>query len=115
MSTRSKKNRRRWSAEEKAQIVRRYLRDRISLADLADETGASPSMISHWTKLLLESADDIFAGNIKKIKKAKDKEIEARQLKIMELQEVIAELSSEVLRLKKEPGAVFPATMSRPR
>ena len=32
----------RWTVEEKAQIVRRYLKDHGSLADLAEETGSIP-------------------------------------------------------------------------
>jgi len=41
MSKQGSRQRRRWTAEEKARIVRRHLRDKVSLADLADETGAS--------------------------------------------------------------------------
>ncbi len=52
----------RWIAEEKAQIVRRHLRDKVSLANLADETGASPGLISQWVKTLMESAEAIFAN-----------------------------------------------------
>jgi transposase-like protein len=114
-ASKAKKDRRRWKPEEKARIVRRYLRDKVSLADLADETGASPAQICQWTKALLESAEDVFSGELKKEKRAREKEIKKRDVKIVQLQEVVAELSSEVLRLKKEDGAGFLATMSRPR
>ena len=110
-----RKDRRRWKPEEKAQIVRRYLRYKVSLADLADETGASPAQICQWTKALLESAEDVFSGEFKKEKRARDRELKKREVKIVQLQEVVAELSSEVLRLKKEDGAGFLATMSSPR
>ena len=45
-------SRRRWTAEQKAAIVRRYLQG-TSLADLADETGATPGQISQWRKQAL--------------------------------------------------------------
>ena len=109
------KTRRRWTAEQKAQIVRRYLRDKVSLADLADETGASPGLISQWVKTLMESAETIFANELKKVKRTREKDLMAKEARIAQLQEVIAELSTEVLRLKKDPGADLPAAMSRPR
>ncbi len=107
--------RRRWTAEEKAQIVRRHLRDKVSLADLADETGASPGLISQWVKTLMESAEAIFANELKQVKRNREKELMAKEARIAQLQEVVAELSTEVLRLKKGPGADLQATMSRPR
>ena len=79
------------------------------MAHLADETGASPSLISQWVKILMESAE------LKKIKRIREKELMAREARIAQLQEVVAELSTEVLWLKKRPGADLPATRSRPR
>ena len=109
------KTRRRWTAEEKAQIVRRHLRDKVSLADLADETGASPGLISQWVKTLMESAEAIFSNELKKVKRNREKELKAKEARIAQLQEVVAELSTEVLRLKKGAGADLRATMSSPR
>ena len=40
----------RWTVEEKARIVRRYLKDHVGLADLAEETGSSPGLILQWAK-----------------------------------------------------------------
>ncbi|RMD58306.1 hypothetical protein D6833_13025 [Candidatus Parcubacteria bacterium] len=115
MSKQGSRQRRRWTAEEKARIVRRYLRDKVSLADLADETGASPALISQWTKALLEQAEIIFSGEYRRAQRRTQREIQSREARIAQLQEVVSELSTEVLRLKKNPGASFPATMSRVR
>ena len=87
--------------------MRKYLRDKVSLADLADETGASPAQICQWTKALLESAEDVFSGKFKKAKRARDRALKKKDVKIVQLQEVTAELSSEVLWLKKGDGAGF--------
>ena len=111
-STSTRKHRRRWSATDKALIVRRYLRDNVSLADLADETGASPALISQWTKALLESAETVFSGEHKKIKRQTQREIKRREDRILQLQEVVSELSTEVIRLKKNPGAPLLGLMS---
>lgn len=107
--------RRTWTAEEKGKIVRRYLQDKVSLADLADETGASISSISEWSKMLLESADEFFAGSQKSKEKKASKELAIKEERIVHLQEVVSELSCEVLRLKKASGAGLAATMSRLR
>ncbi|MGL3709583.1 hypothetical protein ACSYAY_01785 [Leptospirillum ferriphilum] len=37
--------RKRWTVEEKARIGRRYLKDHVGLADLAEETGSTPGLI----------------------------------------------------------------------
>lgn len=96
------KNRRSWTAEEKSKIVRRHLQDKVSLADLSDETGASISSISEWSKIFLESAEEVFAGVQKSREKKVAKELAIKEERIIHLQEIVSELSCEVLRLKNE-------------
>ena len=107
-------SRRRWTAEQKATIVRRHLQG-ASLADLADETGATPGQISQWRKQALEGLIEVFERSGTRQDAARAKELAAKEGRIHELQEVVAELSEEVLKLKKAGGASFGATRSRPR
>lgn len=104
-SSRSKpaKNRR-WSSAEKAVIVRRHLRDGVSQADLADEYGAAPGQISQWCKQALEGVESVFKGTTKRAESRHKKELDQREMKIHQLQEVVSELSTEVLQLKKTNG-----------
>ncbi len=51
----------RWTVEEKVQIVRRYLKDHMGLADLAEETGSTPGLILQWAKQALEGLDQTFS------------------------------------------------------
>ena len=106
--------RRRWGAEQKAAIVRRHLQG-ASLADLADETGATPGQISQWRKQALEGLVEVFARSGTREEAARAKELAAKEDRIHELREVVAELSEEVLKLKKAGGANSGATRSRPR
>jgi len=97
--------RRRWPPAEKAGLVRRHLQEKVSLADLADETGIAPSQLGRWCKEGLEGLDSVFAQANKRERRAVAKEVASKEARIRQLQEVITELSEEVLRLKKANGA----------
>lgn len=99
-------SRRRWSSAEKSNIVRLHLRDKKPQADLADEFGVAPGQISQWCKQALEGVESTFNGSSKCIEKKHHKEIEQREQKIHQLQEVVSELSTEVLQLKKSTGVI---------
>ena len=94
----------RWSAVEKGVIVRSYLRDGVSQADLVAEYGVTPRQISQWSKQALEGIEAIFQGSTRKAETAHQKEILQREKKIHQLQDVVSELSREVLQLKKAGG-----------
>jgi len=96
--------RKRWGATDKAAIVRRHLRDKVSVADLADEYSVAPGQISQWCKQALEGVESIFKGSAKKIEAQHQKEISKKDNKISQLQEVVCELSTEVIQLKKPNG-----------
>jgi transposase-like protein len=97
--------RRRWSSAEKARLVRRHLQEGVNLADLAEESGASPGQISRWCKEALEGLESVFAQAQRHEQRAAARVVQARETRIRELQEVVSELSEEVLRLKKGSGA----------
>lgn len=99
-------SRRRWSSAEKSDIVRRHLHDKTSQADLADQFGVAPGQISQWCKQALEGVESVFNGNSRRADKKHQKEIEQRDQKIHQLQEVVSELSTEVLQLKKSNGVI---------
>jgi hypothetical protein len=75
------------------------------LADLADESGAAPGQISQWCKQALESLEDVFSRVGQREQQAAAQELAAREARIRQLQEVVTDLSEEVLRLKKTRGA----------
>lgn len=54
------RNRRHFTAEQKAQAVRRHLIGKESVSDLADELGVQPSRIHQWVKQLFDRADKEF-------------------------------------------------------
>jgi transposase-like protein len=99
------KSKRHWSAAEKAKLVRRHLRDGIPVATLADEHGTAPSMIHGWIRAVLEGADQVLSDKRERHDQRAEKQIAAKDDRIRHLEEVTAELSMEVLQLKKSRGA----------
>jgi transposase len=98
--------RRHFSAEQKAQIVRRHLTGKEPVSQLADELQVQPSLIHLWVKQLLDQAERAFersAGN-RRNDAPKDRRIEQLQAKLVQKNEVIAELMEENVRAKKANG-----------
>jgi transposase len=104
------RERRRFTAESKAQIVRRHLAGKEPVSKLAEEFGVQPSQIHGWVNLVLAQAEKAFersAGNGRSEQaavKAKDQRIEQLQAKIVQKNEVIAELMEANVLAKKELG-----------
>lgn len=99
--------RRRFSPDQKAQIVRRHLSGREPISNLADEFGLQPSQIHNWVKLVLDQAEKAFQngpGRPPRDERVKDKRIEHLQARLVQKNEVIAELMEEHVQLKKGLG-----------
>ena len=94
----------RWTVEEKAQIVRRYLKDHVGLADLAEETGSTPGLILGWAKQALEGIEQTFSREMQQQRKVLHREILEKDDRIRRLESVVSELSTENLLLKKSTG-----------
>jgi transposase len=99
--------RRHFTPDQKAQIVRRHLSGKEPISDLADEFGLQPSQIHTWVKLVLDQAAKAFPhrpGRPPRLEQVKDRKIEHLQAKLVQKNEVIAELMEEHVKLKKELG-----------
>jgi transposase-like protein len=88
----------------KVQIVRRYLKDHVGLADLAEETGSTPGLILQWAKQALEGLDQTFSREMHPQRKVLHREIQEKDDRIRKLESVVSELSTENLLLKKHWG-----------
>ena len=101
------RERRRHSAEVKAQIVRRHLACKEPVSKLAEEFGVQPSQIHGWVNLVLAQAEKAFersAGNGRGEQAALATKVEQLQAKIVHKNEVIAELMEANVLAKKELG-----------
>ena len=98
--------RRHFSAEQKAQVVRRHLSGKEAVSDLADELKVQPSVIHLWVKQVLEQAERAFEkspGN-RRLTQAQDHRIQHLEARLVQKNEVIAELMEENVRAKKANG-----------
>ncbi len=55
-----KKQRRRFTAEEKVSILRRHLLEGMAISDLCDEYGLNPTVFYRWQKALFENGAAAF-------------------------------------------------------
>ena len=93
----SKKSRRKWSSKEKLRIVLAGLDGGVEISELCRREGISPTQYYNWKSQLLASADQVYGGSqLKPNRKQERLESELSRAK-----DVIAEITSENLELKK--------------
>lgn len=103
----SGKQYRKYGSELKAQILRKHLVDKIPVSNLCDEYQLAPSLFYKWQKELLDKAAAVFEAPKQPKQSNKDKELIKRlEAKLVEKNEVLAELMQEHLSLKKEFGEI---------
>lgn len=87
--------RRKFTAEFKARVVRAALREDKTLAQLASEYDVHPNQITEWKRQVIESLPDVFS------RKKKQDEQDNQQL-IERLYQQIGELQVDVNWMKKK-------------
>jgi len=102
----SKRKRRHFTPDEKAAILRRHLADKISVADLCDEYQLQPSVFYQWQRQLLDHAAKALApqrGADRRERRLED-QIETLEQRLRRKDSVIAQISEEFVKVKKELG-----------
>ena len=99
-----KKQRKRYSAEEKVTALRRHLLEGVAVSTLCDELGLQPTMFYRWQKELFENAAAAFQPKARAQQQAQQERITYLEQKIQRKDEVLAELMAEHLALKKSLG-----------
>ena len=100
------KKRRSFTAAQKAEAVRKYLKDRIPVSQIADEMHVQPTMIHNWVNAALQQIEHAFESpRAAKAESSKhDAKLNLLRQKIDAKNEVISELMEENIRSKKENG-----------
>lgn len=95
----------RFTAEKKVEILREFLENRVSVSDLAEKYGVHPNSIHQWKKQLFEGAAATLDPKSERLKERQAANVlKYHQRKEAALNEVIAELTQENLKLKKNNG-----------
>jgi transposase len=98
------RQRKRYSPEEKVAILRRHLVEKVPVSDLCDELGLNPNLFYNWQKQLFENGAAAFQRTRRGQVDRRDQKIERLQAKLVQKNEVLAELMEEHVQLKKELG-----------
>jgi transposase-like protein len=104
-----KKTRRKYTAEQKAVVVRRHLVDKVPVSDLCDEYGIQPSMFYTWQKTVMDNAERTFVTDGQQQSRSnRETELEMKiaqlEAKLARKDSIIADISEEYVALKKELG-----------
>src|SRR5215813_4086300 len=101
----SKRPRRRYTPEQKASPVRQHVVDKKPVSEICSAAQLQPSVFYKWERDLLAAAPAVFAGH-----RAPSRELEleakiaALEVKLARKDAIIAEVSEEYVKLKKELG-----------
>jgi transposase len=98
------RERKNYTAEEKAAILKRHLVEKVPVSDLCDELGLNPNVFYGWQKLLFENAPAALQKTRRRQVDRRDQKIERLEAKLAQKNEVLAELMQEHVQLKKELG-----------
>jgi transposase-like protein len=98
--------RRHFTPQQKAEVVRRHLTDKVPVSELAEELGVQPSQIHGWVHQVLAQAEVAFQRLAKprREEQRKTEKIARLEAKLAQKNEVIAELMEENVRAKKASG-----------
>jgi len=101
-------NRRRFSAQQKVQVLRQHLVEKTPISQVCDQHGIQPTQFYQWQKVFFENGDAAFEkmGNGRKDSSAKKLERHNAQLqaRLANKDEVIAEIMESHVQLKKTLG-----------
>lgn len=105
----SKKKRRRFTVEQKVAIIERLVFKNEKVSDLADEYGIQPSVIYNWQRQLQSNLATALESNHRPGQESsRERELQAKlealEARLTTKDEVIAELSEELVKLKKNTG-----------
>jgi transposase-like protein len=102
----TRRERRHFSAAQKAAIVKAHLVDKVPISDLCDKHDIVPNQFYQWQKQLFEGAAAAFDRKPGKPAgpSSAERKVEQLQAKLATKNEVISELMEENVRLKKTDG-----------
>lgn len=97
------RKRKRFTAEQKAAIVRRHLVDGKSVSEVCEEADIQPTVFYRWQKQVFDGLPGLFEKKSKR-KHDKDKEITSLKQRLARKDEVIAEITEDYISVKKKIG-----------
>lgn len=106
MSTRKKKRKRRhYTPEQKAALLQRHVLEKVPVSEICNEEKLQPSVFYGWLKTLCANAPiALVPPRGSSPEKKLQQRVDALEEKLQKKDGVIAEVTEEFVRLKKELG-----------
>ena len=98
--------RKHYPPDEKVQIIKKHLLDKVPLSDLCDQHGLHPTIFYRWQKTFFENGAKSFDTGKNTEKAWLEKKVSALEAKISKKNEVLSELMEEHVSLKKSLGEI---------
>jgi transposase len=98
------RERKNYTPDEKVAILKRHLVEKVPVSDLCDELGLNPTVFYGWQKQFFENGAAAFQKTRSRQVDRRDQKIEKLEAKLVQKNEVLAELMQEHVQLKKELG-----------
>jgi len=99
------KSRRKFTAEQKAAILREHLIEKVPVADLCEKHGLQPTAFYRWQKEMLENLVALFDRRDRTSKSKKfEEQIATLREKLARKDAIIAEIMEDFVAVKKTLG-----------
>lgn len=103
----SKRQRRLFTPEKKAEIVKRHLVDKVAVSEICNENQLQPTQLYTWEKMALDGMPRAFDTQ-KNARPSREAELEAKikalEARLAQKDSVIAEVTQELIAEKKRHG-----------
>jgi transposase-like protein len=100
--------RKKFSPEQKVRLLRLHLIEKEPVSDICDRNGLNPNVFYRWQKQFFENGTAAFAASSNGSKSRQDKKLERQnarlKAKLVQKDEVIAEIMASHVELKKSLG-----------
>ena len=98
------RQRKHFTAEQKAAIVRQHLVDRKPIADICEEHGIQPTVFYRWQKQVFDGLAGLFEQTKVGRPSRQAEEIAQLKARLARKDEVIAEITQDFIDAKKKLG-----------
>lgn len=98
--------RRYFTADQKVAVIRKHLLEQIAVSDICDDLGITTTQFYRWQKEFFENGSRAFAKDSDKNLKKAMKHNNELKLTTSHKNDVIAELVTENIALKKKRGLI---------
>ncbi len=95
---------REFTTEQKVQILRKHLLDRVPAKELCDEYEVPPTEFARWKQQFFENAEATFEQSQEREPNSTERRAQAMEQKIQVIEKMLSDLRDHLTLLKKESG-----------